>query len=107
MDIAGYIPTPGHHPEGRCEFKVDLNGDAVEDLTYRITFDEPDSAGRRRFVPRGITGADGGGTIVAEGVPVKPSLPRQDCGFALAKRATRSESSRQCIMKHCRPPQRF
>lgn len=28
------IPTPGYHPEGMYEFKVDLDGDAVEDLTY-------------------------------------------------------------------------
>jgi hypothetical protein len=40
--IFGPIPAPGYHPEGMCEFKVDLNGDAVEDLTYRITFDERD-----------------------------------------------------------------
>jgi hypothetical protein len=31
--IAGDIPTPGHHPEGIYEFKADLNGDAVEELT--------------------------------------------------------------------------
>jgi hypothetical protein len=40
--IFGPIPAPGYYPEGMCEFKVDLNGDAVEDLTYRITFDERD-----------------------------------------------------------------
>ena len=33
--IFGEIPTPGYHPEGRYEFKVDLDSDAVEDLTYR------------------------------------------------------------------------
>lgn len=31
--IAGDIPTPGYHPEGTYEFKADLNGDAVEELT--------------------------------------------------------------------------
>jgi hypothetical protein len=56
--IAGNIPTPGYHPEGRYEFKVDLDGDAVEDLTYRMTFDERDSDGRQRFVLRLITGSD-------------------------------------------------
>ena len=40
--IFGPIPVPGFHPEGMYEFKVDLNGDAVEDLTYRITFSERD-----------------------------------------------------------------
>ena len=34
--IAGDIPAPGYHPEGMYEFKIDLNGDAVEELTYRI-----------------------------------------------------------------------
>ena len=50
--IAGEIPAPGYHPEGMYEFKIDLNGDAVEELTYRITFDERDSVGEQRFVLR-------------------------------------------------------
>jgi hypothetical protein len=33
VTIAGDIPTPGYHPEGIYEFKADLNGDAVEELT--------------------------------------------------------------------------
>jgi hypothetical protein len=28
------------------EFKVDLDGDAVEDLTYRFTFEERDAHGK-------------------------------------------------------------
>lgn len=69
---AGDIPTPGYNPEGMYEFKVDFDGDAVEDLTYRITFDERDSAGKQRFVLRCITGVDAvdpnaAGTIVAQG----------------------------------------
>src|ERR1700723_2953615 len=43
--IFGEIPSPGYHPEGMYEFKIDLNGDAIEELTYRITFDERASAG--------------------------------------------------------------
>src|SRR5271170_7593557 len=70
--IAGNIPIPGYHPEGRYEFKIDLNDDAIEDLTYRITFDERDLAGKQRFVLRRITGADAAeqnaaGTVVAQG----------------------------------------
>ena len=42
--IFGPIPVPGYHPEGMYEFKVDLNGDAVEDMTYRFTFNERDAA---------------------------------------------------------------
>jgi len=56
--IAGAIPTPGYHPEGMYEFKIDLNGDAVEDLTYRFTFDERDASGKQRFVLSRIAGPD-------------------------------------------------
>jgi hypothetical protein len=70
--IAGEIPSPGYHPEGMYEFKIDLDGDAVEDLTYRIVFGERDSSGTQRFVLRRITGADAvdphaAGTVLLEG----------------------------------------
>ena len=39
----GTPKIPGYHPEGMYEFKVDLNGDAVEEVTYRLTFDERDA----------------------------------------------------------------
>ena len=70
--IFGPIPVPGYHPEGMYEFKVDLDGDAVEDLTYRFTFDERDGLGKQRYVVRCIRGVDAvdpdaPGTVVAEG----------------------------------------
>ena len=70
--IAGDIPVPGYHPEGMYEFKIDLDGDAVEDLTYRIIFDERDAAGRQRFVLRRIAGPEAAdpraaGTVIAQG----------------------------------------
>jgi len=70
--IFGPIPAPGWHPEGMYEFKVDLNGDAVEDVTYRLTFDERDQQGRQRYVVRCIRGGEAvdphaAGTIVAQG----------------------------------------
>jgi hypothetical protein len=70
--IAGDIPQPGYHPEGRYEFKIDLDGDAVEDLTYRIAFDERDTDAKQHFVLRRISGTeaadpDAAGTIVAQG----------------------------------------
>ena len=70
--IAGNIPTPGYHPEGMYEFKVDLDGDAVEDLAYRITFDQRDSNGKQRFELRYITGVEAvdphaAGMVVAKG----------------------------------------
>jgi len=70
--IAGKIPVPGYHPEGMYEFKLDLDGDAVEDLTYRLTFDARDQAGKQRFVLRRIAGGDAAdpnaaGTILLRG----------------------------------------
>jgi len=68
----GPIPAPGYHPEGMYEFKVDLDGDATEDLTYRLTFDERDANGKQRYIVRRISGADAvdphaPGAIVARG----------------------------------------
>ncbi len=70
--IFGPIPTPGYHPEGMYEFKVDLNGDAVEEVTYRITFNERDQDGKQSYVVRRIRGAEAvdphaPGSIVAQG----------------------------------------
>lgn len=69
---AGPIPEPGFHPEGMYEFKVDLDRDAIEDLTYRFTFGERDATGEQRFVLRRITGSDAAdphapGEILASG----------------------------------------
>ncbi len=70
--IFGPIPTPGYHPEGMYEFKVDLNGDAVEDITYRIIFRERDEDGKQGYVVRCIRGTEAAdphapGTVVAQG----------------------------------------
>jgi Domain of unknown function (DUF4331) len=71
--IFGNIPVPGYHPEGMYEFKIDSDGDAIEELTYRLTFDERDADGKQRFVLRCIGGADAidpdaSGTLVTRGV---------------------------------------
>ncbi|MGB7727697.1 MAG: DUF4331 family protein [Candidatus Acidiferrum sp.] len=71
--IFGPIPSPGYHPEGMYEFKVDLNGDAIEDITYRFTFSERDKNGKQSYVVRCIRGADAtdphaAGMVVAEGM---------------------------------------
>ena len=70
--IFGPIPVPGYHPEGMYEFKVDLNGDAMEDVTYRITFKDRDQQGKQSYVVRRLTGADAvdphaAGKVVATG----------------------------------------
>ncbi len=66
-------PTiPGFHPEGMYEFKVDVNGDAVEEITYRLTFDERDQHGQQRYTVRRIRGAEAvdphaAGTVITQG----------------------------------------
>ncbi len=70
--IFGPIPEPGYHPEGMYEFKVDLNGDAVEELTYRITFRQRDAQGRQSYTITRLYGAEAvspetQGNVVAEG----------------------------------------
>ena len=90
--VTGEVPTPGFHPEGMYEFKIDLDDDAVEDLTYRFTFDERDAAGKQRFVLRKIAGRDAvdpnaAGVVLAEGVTgetvVAPSGLRAWAGRAI------------------------
>lgn len=71
--LAGDIPTPGYHAEGMYEFKIDTDGDAVEDLTYRFVFEERGEAGTQRFAVRRIAGAeatdpDTPGELILEGV---------------------------------------
>ena len=75
--IFGPIPAPGYHPEGMYEFKADLNGDAVEDITYRLTFNERDRHGNQSYVVGCIRGADAvdphaPGSVVAQGTTGEP-----------------------------------
>jgi len=70
--IFGPVSVPGYHPEGMYEFKIDLNGDAVEDITYRIKFRERDQHGKQSYVVQRLRGADAVdpdavGTVVATG----------------------------------------
>jgi uncharacterized protein DUF4331 len=70
--IFGPIPAPGYHPEGMYDFKIDLNGDALEDLAYRFTFSERDAQGKQKYTVRQLIGADAAdphaaGTVVAQG----------------------------------------
>lgn len=73
----GQPKIPGYHPEGMYEFKVDLNGDAVEEVTYRFTFDERDAQGKQRYTVRRIRGAEAvdphaPGTVIAQGTTDEP-----------------------------------
>jgi len=71
--IFGAIAAPGYHPEGMYEFKVDLNGDATEDVTYRFKFNERDQHGKQTYTVRRLRGADAAdpeaaGTVIAQGI---------------------------------------
>jgi len=70
--IAGATAPQGFHPEAHYAIKIDLDGDAVEDLTYRLTFGERDAAGRQTIQLRRLSGRDAHnptapGTVIAAG----------------------------------------
>jgi hypothetical protein len=81
MDVnssaAGPDAKPGFHPEGRYEFKIHRDGSEVEEITYRVSFDEIDGAGEQALRVELLTGAaasdDGAnGELVAEGRTNQP-----------------------------------
>ncbi|WP_231158576.1 DUF4331 family protein [Streptomyces sp. CNZ748] len=62
----------GLHPEGRYEFKLDGSGDAIEDVTYRFTFEAQDAGGIQAYQLHRLTGRDASdprpaGTAAASG----------------------------------------
>jgi hypothetical protein len=71
-EVTGKEVPGGFHPEALYEFKIDGNGDAVEDLTFRFTFGERDAAGNQALEVRRLAGieahdADASGTVIARG----------------------------------------
>ena len=58
---AGIESPTTFHPGGVYEFKVDVNGDAVEDLTFRITFGRPNAAGVQTLELRSVAAPKGRG----------------------------------------------
>src|SRR5450755_4425906 len=55
-NVNGLHSEPGFHPEARYEFKVHLDGAAYEDLTWRVSFGEPDSGGRQALRVHALDG---------------------------------------------------
>jgi hypothetical protein len=55
----------GFHPEGLYEFKLDLDGDGVEDLTFVFAFDDADADGQQRWTLRRRDGADAHDRVAA------------------------------------------
>jgi hypothetical protein len=58
--------NPGFHQTATYEFVVDQNGDAKDDLTYRVTFG-PQQADGRQWLTLQRKPALGGGSIIGEG----------------------------------------
>ena len=71
-DITGVYAQPGFHPEARYEFKVHVDGAGFEELTYRVSFGEPDADGRQALRLHELTGEQArqdtaAGELVLEG----------------------------------------
>ncbi len=56
--INGLHSEPSFHPEGRYEFKIHFDGAEFEELTYRISFAEPDADGWQALQVHELTGGD-------------------------------------------------
>ena len=70
--ITGVYAQPGFHPEARYEIKVHADGADFEDLTYRVSFAEPDPLGRQALRLHALTGGEAredsaAGELVLEG----------------------------------------
>ncbi|MFF7211963.1 DUF4331 family protein [Streptomyces sp. NPDC008238] len=74
--LGGEDVPRGFHPEGRYEIKIDGNGDAVEDLTYRFVFAEREGRdtadGAQTYEVRRLAGPEARdpsaeGTVIARG----------------------------------------
>jgi hypothetical protein len=55
--VTGSDVTAGFHPDARYEFKVHFNGADLEEMTYRLEFDEADSGGRQSYTVHELIGA--------------------------------------------------
>jgi hypothetical protein len=72
MNVNPLSGPGGFHPEGRYEFRIDTDGDAVEDHTYVFTFGECDADGGQALEVRRLDGADSRvrdatGVVLAQG----------------------------------------
>lgn len=56
--VNGLHSEPSFHSEARYEFKVHLDGRDFEDLTYRVSFTDPDDNGRQALQLHVLTGTD-------------------------------------------------
>ncbi|MFF8423219.1 DUF4331 family protein [Streptomyces sp. NPDC015680] len=57
-NVTGVHQRRGFHPEARYEFKIHANGAEFEELTYRVSFGEPDADGGQALRQDVLTGQD-------------------------------------------------
>lgn len=72
MNVNPLSGPNGFHPEGLYEFKVDTGADAVEDITFRVSFGARGADERQTLELRRLDGAaaqdrDAEGTVLARG----------------------------------------
>ncbi len=89
--VAGVLVPTTFHPSASYDFKIDTNGDAKEDITYKVTFSAV-SNGTQNVTLRRVP-ASGGGAVLARvntgsNISVKGAVC---CGLACSM--TRSSSS--------------
>lgn len=65
--LAGVLNDGTFRPGASYEFKVDSNGDAKEDQTYRIAFSAPDGSLQQGVTLRRVPAKGGGGSLLASG----------------------------------------
>jgi len=63
---AGVSSPTTFHPDAVYEFKIDTNGDALEDLSYRIRFGAPDTNGEQQLTVLRAMGEDARSSVDGE-----------------------------------------
>ena len=63
--VAGVLSPTTFHPDASYDFKIDANGDAKEDITYKLTFSAV-ANGTQNVLLRRVP-ASGGGVVLARG----------------------------------------
>ena len=102
--IFGPIPVPGYHPEGMYEFKVDLDGDAVEDLatalrSTSVTATEGSGMWCAVSAARRLSTRTRQAPSLHGELPARRSVRLPACAYGRAKPVTRSGSSPMCYMR--------
>lgn len=65
--LAGALNDGTFHSGASYEFKVDSDGDAREDLTYKVTFSAPDASLEQDLTLYRLPAKGGGGSLLASG----------------------------------------